>query len=67
MWLTVDTPLISVSHKTHRLVHLLGLPVSDFEPARLVVQAVGARDQLAEGTRPGEPRLLRNEKAIARQ
>ena len=42
---------------THCLVHLLGLPVSDPEPARLVVQAVRARHQLPERARPGEPRL----------
>ena len=39
------------------LSHLLGLAVADAQSAWLVVRAVGARHQLSEGSRPGEPSL----------
>lgn len=44
------------------LIHLLGLAVADLQPTALVVCAVGARDELAERARAGEPRLRNKEK-----
>ena len=42
---------------SYLLSHLLGLAVADAQSAWLVVRAVGARHQLSEGSRPGEPSL----------
>lgn len=43
--------LLPISLEAIYLVHhLLGLPVSDSEPASLVIRAVGTGDQFTEGT-----------------
>lgn len=42
----------------HYLVHhLLGLPITDSEPASLVIRAIGTGDQLTEGARAWKPGL----------
>ncbi len=39
----------------YRLIHLFGLAISHSEPPSLVVQAVGARDELPECSATREP------------
>lgn len=48
---------ISAEATAHLVHHLLGLSVANAEPSSLVIGAVGAGDQLSEGSRTREPGL----------